>query len=107
MRPVPPGVPGEIYVGGAGVGRGYVNEPALTARSFLPDPFSEESGARLYRKSGSWRQWHSDSALVEQGGYRYIAVALAEHPEGGRWMEDLIAALHRLVVPADVAGAGS
>ena len=94
---------------------GQMFGPALTRRmkAILADPAIEHKfvkglarfpGARLYRKSGSWRQFHSDSALVEQGGYRYIAVALTEHPEGGRWMEELIAALHRLIVPADLAG---
>lgn len=49
MRPVPVGVTGEIYVGGAGVAMGYLNQPALTAAKFLPDPFSGDPGARLYR----------------------------------------------------------
>jgi amino acid adenylation domain-containing protein len=44
-----PGEVGELYIGGAGVARGYVNSPELTARKFLPDPFSEKPGARLYR----------------------------------------------------------
>jgi amino acid adenylation domain-containing protein len=47
--PVPDGNIGEIYIGGNGVGRGYRNLPDYTERSFLPDPFAEESGARMYR----------------------------------------------------------
>src|SRR5450432_712336 len=43
------GVVGELYVGGAGVGRGYLNQPDLTVENFLPDPFSSEPGARMYR----------------------------------------------------------
>lgn len=49
VRPVPFGVEGELYVGGEGVARGYFGEPGLTASRFLPDPFSGEEGARLYR----------------------------------------------------------
>ncbi len=49
FEPVPKGTIGEIYIGGAGVGRGYRNLPDLTARSFLPDPFSSTRGARMYR----------------------------------------------------------
>lgn len=54
--------------------------------------------ARLYRKSGTWAQWHADSALVEHDGRTYIAVALAESPAGGQWMREIIVALDRLVL---------
>ncbi|MEX6633171.1 non-ribosomal peptide synthetase [Hyphococcus lacteus] len=48
-RKTPPGIPGEIYIGGAGVARGYLNREDLTAEKFLPDPFSGTEGARMYR----------------------------------------------------------
>lgn len=60
-------------------------------------------GAELYRKSGSWRQWHADSAIVEHEGRRYIAVALANDSKGGQWMEQLIVAMDDLVLNASPA----
>jgi acyl carrier protein len=49
LMPVPLGVPGELYIGGAGLARGYLNRPELTAGEFIPDSFSNETGARLYQ----------------------------------------------------------
>ncbi len=49
LEPVPAGVPGEIYIGGVGVARGYCDRPDLTAECYLPDPFSSAPGARIYR----------------------------------------------------------
>ncbi|HYE95662.1 MAG TPA: amino acid adenylation domain-containing protein, partial [Rubricoccaceae bacterium] len=49
MRPVPAGAAGELYLGGEGLARGYLNAAGLTAERFVPDPFSPEGGARLYR----------------------------------------------------------
>ena len=66
MQPVPPGLPGELYIGGHGLARGYRNRPELTAQAFVPDPFSAVPGARLYR-SGDIVRWREDGAIEFRG----------------------------------------
>ena len=61
--------------------------------------------SRIYRKSGTWKQYHSDSAIIEHDGRRYIAVALAKNHRGGKWLSDLIVAMDDLIfksAPSDL-----
>jgi amino acid adenylation domain-containing protein len=62
LRPVPPGVPGELYIGGAGLARGYLDEPELTADRFISNPLPGTPGQRLYR-TGDRCRWLSDGSL--------------------------------------------
>jgi amino acid adenylation domain-containing protein len=92
MQPTPTGTPGELYVGGYNVARSYLNRPGLTAERFIPDPFSSEPGARLY-KTGDLARFLPDGSVeflgrldhqVKVRGFRVelgeIAATLAKHP---------------------------
>ena len=96
QRILAPGMVGELYIGGAGVGRGYYGRPELTAEKFLPDEFSQEAGARLYR-TGDLGRYLADGNVEFMGrvddqvkirGYRVepgeIAAALRQHPAVGQ-----------------------
>lgn len=92
LQPVPIGVPGELYIGGPGVARGYLFRPGLTAAKFVPDPFADEPGLRLY-KTGDLARFMPDSNIefleridhqVKLRGYRIelgeIEATLKQHP---------------------------
>ena len=66
MEPVGAGVTGEILIGGAGLARGYVGRPDLTAEKFIPDPFRGEGGARVYR-TGDVGRYREDGAIEYVG----------------------------------------
>ena len=93
MQPVPVGLAGELYVGGVGVGRGYLNDPRRTAEVFVPDPFAAAPGARLYKTGDQARHLPSGEieflgrldSQVKIRGYRIelgdIEYALGRHPD--------------------------
>ena len=115
LRPVPVGVPGELYIGGESLARGYRNNPVLTSGEFIPHPLSKRPGARLY-KTGDLVRWQTDGNLeflgridqqVKIRGYRIepgeIESLLNQHPavreslvlarESGRGQKQLAAYL--------------
>ena len=55
-------------------------------------------GIKIYRKSGTWKTYHADSALVTYGGHAYIMVALANHQQGSSWLEKLARPMHQLAI---------
>lgn len=92
LRPVPPGINGEIYIGGECLARGYLHRPALTAERFIPNPFSTTPGARMY-KTGDLARRQANGDLLFMGrvdhqlkirGYRIepdgIETLLKQHP---------------------------
>nr|AXN93627.1 PuwA [Symplocastrum muelleri NIVA-CYA 644] len=93
LQPVPIGIRGELYIGGAGVGRGYLNRPDLTQEKFIPNPFSNEPNSRLY-KTGDLARYLPDGNIeflgridnqVKVRGFRIelgeIESALSMHPQ--------------------------
>ncbi len=93
LQPVPAGDTGELHIGGVGLARGYLNQPVLTAQKFIPDPFANEPGARMY-KTGDLARFLADNNIefcgrtddqVKIRGFRIepgeIEAALSQHPD--------------------------
>ncbi len=83
--------------------KAMLGKPGITHK-FVKGLKKSAPEAVVYRKSGSWKQYHADSAIVEHDGHRYIAVALAESPKGGQWLTRLIVAMDEIILqPQSVA----
>jgi beta-lactamase class A len=85
--------------------KSILSNPAIEHK-FVKGLKSVHPDSRIYRKSGTWQQYHADSAIVEHDGRRYIAVALAKSRRGGKWLSDLIVAMDDLIfksAPTDLS----
>jgi amino acid adenylation domain-containing protein len=125
LEPLPLGTPGELYIGGEGVTRGYLRRPVPTARQFVPDPFTDVPGARMYRTGDLARRGHDgrveflgrvdhqvklrghrielgevESAITAHPGVRDAVVLLREDAPGDRWLVGYVIPLHRDAVTA-------
>jgi beta-lactamase class A len=76
--------------------KAILGNPAINHK-FVKGLRATHPDARIFRKSGTWKEFHSDSGIVEHEGYRYIAAALTRSPDGGKWLSDLIVQLDTLV----------
>ena len=85
--------------------KSILGEPAIHHK-FVGGLLHEAPDALIYRKSGSWRDWHADSAIVEHAGRTYIAVGLARNARGGSWLKRLIVELDGLILKSPVRTAG-
>ncbi|WP_436756826.1 amino acid adenylation domain-containing protein [Streptosporangium sp. V21-05] len=116
MRECPVGVPGELYIGGPQVSRGYLGLPGMTAERFVPDPFGAVSGARLYR-TGDHVAWREDGRIAFMGrldrqvkiqGQRVeigeVESVVRAHPEVTQAVVDAPGELVAYVAPLDAPG---
>ncbi|MEV4531428.1 amino acid adenylation domain-containing protein [Streptosporangium sp. NPDC049304] len=116
MRECPVGVPGELYIGGPQVSRGYLGLPGMTAERFVPDPFESAPGARLYR-TGDHVAWQEDGRIAFMGrldrqvkiqGQRVeigeVESVVRAHPEVTQAVVDAPGELVAYVAPLDAPG---
>jgi len=83
-----------------------LSKPAINHK-FVKGLKKAHPDSAIYRKSGSWRQYHADSAIVERDGRRYIAVGLVENQAGGQWLTELIVEMDRLIFSAQTLADGA
>lgn len=77
--------------------KAIMGDPGIKHK-FVKGLMSVSPEAQIYRKSGTWQNWHADSAIVEHAGRTYIAVALAESPQGGEWLKNIICELDDIIL---------